>query len=72
MTSLIQGTITKRVVRDDGICVPQFVDGGVIAPQPQVADCKWMVFQRIEEMEKHFDSTSFDDLASRYCVIRNA
>lgn len=71
MTSLVQGQITKRVVRDDGVCVPQFVDGGIEVPQPQIHDCKWMQFQKIEEMERHFENTPFDELASRYCVIRN-
>ena len=71
MTTLIQGAITKRIVRDDGICLPMIIDGGVKAPKQKANDCKWMQFQTIDQMVLHFENEPFDELAARFCVIRN-
>ena len=70
MTTTICGAINKKLVKDNGECVPIFHDGKITVPEVMTHESRWMQFPKIETIETHF-SDSFDELASRYCVIRN-
>lgn len=69
MTTLVRGHITKKIVRDDGVCVPLLVDGQVQAPKPVDFEEKWVQFPDTEQIESYFGE-KFNDVADRYCTIR--
>lgn len=70
-TSIIKGTISKKVVSESGRCVPITHYGTIEFPfEKFYGEDKWLLFRKIEHIERHFDSP-FDEIASKYCVFWN-